>query len=121
MAQDECWDTLTSKDQQSLNRFWNVIPAQESWSQNRRVEKRAHEIWDSRVARADLSPDDVDDLRLFTTINNSQLRREFCLLFQQRFPQDINSGCPADRPPPATIVTQDGDIPLAGAWPRTIN
>ena len=118
MAQDECWDTLASKDQQRLNRFWNVVPAQDSWSQNRAFERRAREIWESTTASAELSSGDVDELRLFTTINNSQLRREFCLRFQQRFPQDTNNGCPANRPLPATIVTQDGDIPLVGSWPK---
>jgi hypothetical protein len=119
MAQDECWDALAPKDQQSLNRFWNVVPAQDSWEQNRSFERRARQIWESRVAREGRSSNDVDDLRLFTTINNSQMRREFCLLFQQRFPHDSSNGCPADRLPPATIVTQDGDIPLVGEWPKS--
>jgi hypothetical protein len=117
-AQDECWDTLAPKDQQSLNRFWNVVPAQDSWRQNRRFETHARQSWESTMSQAKLSSGDVDELRLLTTINNSQLRREFCMRFQQRFPRDTNNGCPADRSPPATIVTQDGDIPLNGAWPK---
>jgi hypothetical protein len=117
-AQDECWNTLSSRDQQSLNQFWNVIPAQDSWNQNRSFERRARQIWDSIGASAKLSSDEIDELRLFTTINNSQLRWEFCKRFQERFPQDTDNGCPADRPPPATIVTQDGDTPLVGEWPK---
>jgi hypothetical protein len=57
-------------------------------------------------------------LRLLTTVNRPRLRREFCRLFAQRFPNDHDNGCPADQPPPATIVTKDGDIPLIGAWPQ---
>lgn len=118
MAQDECWDALAENDRQSLNRFWNVIPPQDSWNQNRNFERRAAEIWQSTVAQTGSSSDDIDELRLFTTINNFQMRRDFCLRFQQRFPHDTDNGCPANRPPPATIVTQDGDIPLVGAWPK---
>ena len=33
-----------------------------------------------------------------------------------KFPNDTDSGCPADTPPPATIVSQDGDVPLPGRW-----
>jgi hypothetical protein len=119
-AQDECWDALAPADRQRLNRFWNVIPAQDAWNMNRRVETNARQLWDSTGAGAKLSSDDIDELRLLTTINNPQPRREFCTLFQARFPQDNNNGCPADRPPPATIVTEDGDIPLIGAWPAEI-
>lgn len=60
---------------------------------------------------------DLDKMRLLTTVNHPALRREFCRLFTQRFPNDHDNGCPADQPPPATIVTEDGDIPLVGAWP----
>jgi hypothetical protein len=65
-----------------------------------------------------LSPDDMNELRLSTSINSYALRREFCSQFHRRFPQDTDNGCPADRSPPATIVTEDGDVPLIGAWPR---
>jgi hypothetical protein len=61
---------------------------------------------------------EVDMLRLLTTANRPTLRREFCRLYAQRFPTDHDNGCPADHPPPATIVTQDGDIPPIGPWPQ---
>lgn len=57
-------------------------------------------------------------MRLLTTINHPTLRREFCHLFAQRFPNDRDSGCPADQHPQATIVTEDGDLPLIGPWPQ---
>ena len=118
MAQDECWDSLDPKDRQSLNRFWNMIPPQQSWNDNRNFEKRAPQSWDRLTRDSQPSLEAINELRLFTTINNPTLRREFCVKFRQRFPQDNENGCPSDRPPPATIVTQDGDIPLVGEWPR---
>lgn len=53
-------------------------------------------------------------LRLLTTVNRSILRQKFCRIFIQRFPNDHDNGGPADQPPPATIVTQDGEVPLIG-------
>jgi hypothetical protein len=102
-AQDECWDDLPAEDRQQ----------QDTWKQNRKFETMTDMYWDWA-----LQPLDMDQLRLFTTINNSQLRRKYCGKFRERFPNDIENGCPADQPPPATIVTQDGDVPLLGAWPK---
>jgi hypothetical protein len=118
IAQDECWDTLAPMNRQKLTKFYNVFPPEEVWNTNRAFETRAHRGWDQIAGRAELSFEAINKLRLFTTINNPTLRREFCAKFQQQFPQDNENGCPADRPPPATIVTQDGDVPLVGSWPR---
>jgi hypothetical protein len=54
----------------------------------------------------------MDSLRLLTTINYPVLRKEFCAKFLARFPQNKDHGCPADRPAPATVVTENGDVPL---------
>jgi hypothetical protein len=105
-AQDECWDSLDAKDRETYF---------DSWSPRRAFERNARGMWDEAI-----STDDADELRLFTTINNRTLRREFCAKFQKRYPHDSDNGCPADRPPPATIVTKDGDIPLIGEWPVTV-
>ncbi len=112
-AQDECWDALTAEDRQRLNQVWNMVRPEDSWKQNRKFETMTDVYWDWA-----LQPLDMDQLRLFTTINNPKLRREYCAKFRERFPHDAENGCPADQPPPATIVTQDGDIPLVGAWPK---
>jgi hypothetical protein len=69
--------------------------------------------WNRAVAA-----NDADMPRLLTAVNRPTLRREFSRLFAQRFPHDHDNGCPADQPPPATIVTQDGDVPLLGPWPQ---
>ena len=96
-----------------------MFPPEESWLQNRTFEEyAAHQKWDETVGSASLSSQAINELRLLTTINNFALRQEFCVKFQRRFPQDNENGCPADRPPPATVVTQDGDIPLVGEWPK---
>ncbi len=118
MAQDECWDSLVPKQRQSLRKFWNAVPPEESWNENRSFEKSARLHWDQIAGGAELSFAAMSELRLFTTINNSTLRREFCVKFQRRFPADNDTGCPSDLPPPATIVTQHGDIPLVGGWPK---
>lgn len=117
-AQDECWAALTQEDQNSLSRIWNMVPAHDSWQQSRSFETRAHRRWEEIAGRSPLTTGDVDELRLFTTINNVALRQQFCRKFQERFPGDAENGCPADSPPPATIVTENGDVPLAGAWPE---
>jgi len=116
-AQDECWDSLPPGDRMKLNKIWNALPAKASWDQNRAFESYAHAQWDK--AAGDVTPSfyAINLLRLLTTINNPTLRREFCAKFQRRFPQDRENGCPPARTPPATIVTEDGDMPLIGEWP----
>jgi hypothetical protein len=106
--QDECWSQLSPEDQA----IWSdggLIPAEKLM---RGGEQHAMQEWEWAAARKD-----TDMMRLFTTVNRPQLRAEFCRLFEQRFPNDHDNGCPADRPPPATIVTEAGDVPLLGPWP----
>jgi len=115
--------SLNPSDRKKLNKFWNVMAPEDSWKQNRKFETYARQQWDQTVNmptinRPVLTLDAINELRLFTTINNPTLRREFCAKFQKRFPQDSENGCPADRRPPATVVTQDGDIPIVGDWPK---
>lgn len=117
-AQDECWNELAVDDRQRLNRFWNAVPVEFAWNQNRNFERRARERWQSIIKRGMLSDREMDELRLFTAIHNPELRREFCRQFKRHFPGDTENGCPADRVPPATIVTQNGDVPLLGVWPQ---
>lgn len=117
-AQDECWDGLDPKDRKLLNTYHNAIRPEDAWAENRRWEARAPEKWAEVLSLKNLSRDNMAELRLFTTINNRGLRRRFCREFQQRFPAESDHGCPPDREPPATVVTQDGDVPLVGGWPK---
>jgi hypothetical protein len=114
-GQDECWDTLSADDRKMLERYYNVDSPEDAWRWNRHFEAIAHEAWDEWSKHPE---SEMDDLRLFTTMSNPRLRAEFCRLFQKQFPIDHDNGCPADRPPPATIVTEDGDVPLTGPWPQ---
>jgi len=61
---------------------------------------------------------DPDADRVLTTVDSPSLRREFCQKFLAKFPHDTDNGCSADNPFPATIVTENGDVPLVGAWPN---
>lgn len=117
LAQDECWDSLDSSDRKTLNKFWNMVAPDDAWKQNRNFEKFAQQHWDQLVETAQRFHYAIDELRLFTTINNPRLRREFCAKFHGLFPDDNENGCPADRQPPATVVTENGDIALVGKWP----
>jgi len=116
-SQDECYDQLDPRRRTQRGEYWNgVVPADE-WSGNRSWEKElALRDWESLLARK-TDAGIIDEMKLFTTVNNRELRQKFCQLFQQEFPNDHDNGCPADQPPPATIVTEDGDIPLLGEWP----
>lgn len=107
--QDECWKQLSPEDRATWSAH-GLVPAERLIQVD---EEHATDQWNWAIAA-----NDVDGLRLLTTANRRTLRREYCRLFTQRFPTDHDNGCPADLPPPATIVTKDGDVPLIGAWPQ---
>jgi hypothetical protein len=109
--QDECWEQLSSEDRAIWSAHGLAAPDQ-FLEQRRNPDRAIMGFWDRGA-----SENDVNTLRLLTTVNRPTLRREFCRLFTQRFPNDHDNGCPADQSPPATIVTQDGDVPLIGTWP----
>jgi len=102
--QDECLEQLSSEDR-AIGRLGPAALA----------EKEDDAITQWKWAA---QTNDIDMMRLLTAANLPTLRREFCRLFTQRFPNDHDNGCAADQPPPATIVTQEGDVPLLGTWPQ---
>lgn len=115
-AQDECFEQLDADGQRTLGRYH-----QGQWPLNRRWEKESsHSEWEYFRSHKN-DPAMRDRMRLFTTVNNRPLREQFCRLFQQEFPNDHDNGCPANQPPPATIVTENGDVPLLGEWPSNTN
>lgn len=111
-GQDECWEQLTQSDRSHMRDHGSTccteadVAALRKWTANMDVAKEWAGRWDR------------DYRRLFTTVNHPQKRAEFCRLYMAEYPEDTEHGCPADRPPPATIVTEAGDVPLVGEWPR---
>jgi len=113
-GQDECWEMLSESEREHLHdsgsrccsaadiAAWRADTASHSaewhWSQ---------------------SPfSDRESRRIYTTMNNSRLRTEFCRLWEREYPDDHDNGCPTNEPLPATLVTAQGDVPLVGPWPR---
>ncbi len=110
-GQDECWETLLDADRARLrDGGWSDCTPEEI-ATNRR---KAQELPAERQWRI---YNDLDSRRLLTAISNRRRREEFCRLYAKEYPGDHDNGCPADRPPPATIVTEQGDVPLVGPWP----
>ncbi len=111
-GQDECWDTLSEADKVHLHDSGHVCCSDDEIAAIRRRREASDALlWWSRYRLR-------DERRLLTTINNVRLRTEYCRLYKAEYPGDLDSGCPANKPPPATIVTARGDIPLLGLWPR---
>jgi len=112
LGQDECWDKLSDEDRKLLIADAPGWLTPDSISKNHQgFIDHAKELWDTLR-------DSRDQLRLFTTTNDQRVRRQFCRLYELRFPGDMETGCPADGPVPASIVTEDGDISLPGGWPQ---
>lgn len=110
-GQDECWEMLSADDKthlQDSGYFCCTATEVSNW-RRKNQDRGAARLWQGAVA---------EERRLLTAMNNRQLRAEFCRLFEREYPGDHDNGCPADRPPPATIVTENGDVPLLGPWPR---
>jgi hypothetical protein len=105
-GQDECWDLLTTSDRAQLHSSSSdeIAAARHQW------QKKSASFWWALA-------DDRDHQRLLTTVNNRKLRAEICRIYAREYPGDKDNGCPAEQPPPATIVTEQGDVPLTGAWP----
>ena len=112
MGQDECWEVLTAEDRARLRDGGWVCCSTEAVADGRKENRgRGAEWWwgyyRSRESR-----------RLLTAFNDRGMRRTFCRLWNAEYPEDRDNGCPAEGPPPATIVTVEGDVPLVGSWPR---
>jgi hypothetical protein len=105
-GQDECWNELSASDRAAMEELgFHPIARRVPWTA-----KSTEFWWSSYRSR--------EHRQMLTAINDSRLRPEFCRLWAREYPDDHDNGCPADRPPPATIVTENGDVPLIGAWPR---
>jgi hypothetical protein len=92
---------------------------EQTWDSDRidLMRRRFDELLSETDSRSADLRENIDRLRFLTAVNHDSLRREFCQKFMAKFPNDTDNGCPADKPLPATIVTDDGDAPLVGRWP----
>ena len=120
--QDECLGTLPEADLRDTGSPPIMLQSPTKW--NADGENQMRDYFESDLLIESLPRNDprrtpfiLDGARLLTTINHPILRREFCRKFMARFPNDTDNGCPANKPPPATIVTENGDVPLVGEWP----
>ncbi len=111
-GQDECWEMLSSEDRKHLRDSGYLCCSGSEIAEWRRTNAERGASWWWEHYR------DRESRRLLTAMNNRQLRTEFCRRYEMEYPGDGDIGCPADRPPPATIVTEKGDVPLLGDWPR---
>ena len=111
-AQDECWDSLSETERSHIkDNGGSCCTAQDIAAERDTLQHRDASWWWPRYT-------DRETRRLLTAANNRKLRTDICSLYQRDYPGDLDTGCPADQPPPATIVTDRGDIPLIGPWPR---
>ena len=107
-GQDECINTLSVEERKDLSDCCTNLRA--AGSRPNTHDSDPGWWWDAYRDR--------DSRRLLTAMNNVPMRRKFCVLWAAQDPDDHDDGCPADGPPPATIVTAQGDVPLVGPWPR---
>lgn len=111
--QDECWERLSDSERAHLSDggFRCCSAAEIATTRLKTRDRGALSWW-----RVDGDP---ESRRLLTAVSDPNLRAEFCRLWEREYPDDRDHGCPPDRPPPATIVTEKGDVPLAGPWPHS--
>jgi hypothetical protein len=111
-GQDECWDSLTGVEKAKLSSGVCLACTPDAiTAERRRLQTRPATWWWEHYTDRELR-------RLLTAVNNPGLRVGVCRLYSRDYVGDQDTGCPADRPPPATIVRENGDVPLTGAWPR---
>ena len=106
--QDECREMLPDSEKAQPLLFRTSKDSAEAL---RRLKERDAAWWWSHYGER-------ENRRLLTAINDRAIRTDICRLYQHAYPGDLDTGCPADQPPPATIVTERGDVPLIGPWPR---
>jgi hypothetical protein len=111
MGQDECWDALTTNEREKIASYRMSISADIGVTRESRAYFNVGQWWTRHRH--------VEERRNATAINDRRLRQEFCRLWEREYADDHDNGCPADGPPPATFVTERGDVPLIGRWPGT--
>lgn len=111
LGQDECWEMLSDSERAYLSDSgYRFCSAKEIAAARQDMQMGGGSLlWSTHP--------DQDLRRVLTAVSNRKRRAEFCALYEREYPGDHDNGCPADQPPPATIVTEHGDVPLPGPWP----
>jgi hypothetical protein len=111
-GQDECWELLSDTDRAHLHDSgYRCCSASEIAATRLKTQAADPEtLWN-------LPYSDRESRRVLTTINNQRLRAEFCRVWERQYTDDRDNGCPSNQAPPATIVIEQGDVPLVGPWP----
>jgi hypothetical protein len=110
-GQDECWEALSDEDRAYLvDRYRCCSPGDITRGRQNLEQLGASWFWTRMTS--------LNERRLLTTVSNNERRQEFCELYRREYAGDSENGCPDDQPPPATIVTEEGDVPLTGRWPK---
>lgn len=109
---DECWEALSESDRSHLHDS-GFLCCSTGGIATARSHMQQHDAswWWSHYT-------DREHHRMLTTVSDPKLRADFCRLYTHEYPGDADTGCAANQPPPATIVTERGDMPLPGPWPR---
>jgi hypothetical protein len=99
-GQDDCWNTLDVDDGSDFRWHYGIIPPMVSRRvhQNHQMETQdADRWWQSWIAQRWYTKAELlDELRLLTTDNDRRIRRRFCGLLQEKFPDETDSGCGVD-------------------------
>jgi hypothetical protein len=106
LGQDECWDALSNSEREQLRSYGLscCTPDEVATRRLNLVYMNAPQWWNRHPY--------LDERRVSTAVNSHRLRTKLCELWELEYPDDHDNGCPADWPPPATIVTEQGDVPL---------
>jgi hypothetical protein len=106
---DECWGQIPPEDWAEFKQGYSCCTAWDVANGRQNLERLGIAWWWSNHR-------DRDGRRLLTTVSISKRRREFCALYRREYPGDTDNGCSSDTPP-ATIVTEKGDVPLTSPRP----
>ncbi len=104
---DECYEQLSTAERSHFKNGGYTCCSPDQLAGRRLEFQQRDPRWYWKRTR------DKDWRRLYTTVRDPNFRARFCSLWQSEYPNDRDTGCPPNPPHPASIVTENGDIPLA--------
>lgn len=99
---DECYEALRPVERTQLRSGGYLCCSADEVAENRRrfLSRPPHWYWKT------------GEQRLYTSVRDPAMRAQFCRLWHTEYPNDNDTGCDPANPHPATIVTEEGDVPL---------